>query len=118
MSRFNLKPSHKIIKNFYQEIAALSDLKISTEGVVAPAFANLLRHCASQCDLQLVEQYPLNRDGKHPIRTDGAIFVHLNCDMAFGSLRIFRIFHALAVNLIPCLDFIEKNAVLPLLHLQ
>ncbi len=73
MSRFNLKPSHKIIKNFYQEIAALSDLKISTEGAVAPAFANILRHCASQCDLQLVEQYPLNRDGKHPIRTDGAL---------------------------------------------
>ncbi len=73
MSTLNLKPTHKVIKNFYQEIAALSDLKISTEGAVAPAFANLLRHCASQCDLQLVEQYPLNRDGKHPIRTDGAL---------------------------------------------
>jgi predicted helicase len=73
MSRLNLKPTHKVIKNFYQEIAALSDLKISTEGSVAPAFANILKHCASQCDLQFVEQYPLNRDGKHPIRTDGTL---------------------------------------------
>jgi hypothetical protein len=51
MSRLNLKPTHKIIKTFYQEIAALSDLKISTEGSVAPPFANILRHCASQCAL-------------------------------------------------------------------
>ena len=73
MSRLNLKPTHKVIKNFYQEMAALSALNISTEGAVAPAFAILLRHCASQCDLQFVEQYPLNREGKHPIRTDGTL---------------------------------------------
>ena len=69
----NLKPTHKIIKTFYQEIATLSDLKISTEGSVAPAFATVLRHCARQCDLQFVEQYSLNRDGKHPTRTDGTL---------------------------------------------
>ncbi len=73
MLRLNLKPTHKVIKTFYQEIAALSDLNISTEGAVAPAFATLLRHCASQCDLQFVEQYPLNREGKRPIRTDGTL---------------------------------------------
>ncbi len=73
MSLLNLKPTHKVIKNFYQEIAALSELKINTEGAVAPAFATLLRHCASQCDLQFVEQYPLNRSGKRPIRTDGTL---------------------------------------------
>ncbi len=73
MSLLNLKSTHKIIKNFYQEIAALSELNISTEGSVAPAFANILRHCAGQCDLQLVEQYPLNRYDKHPIRTDGTL---------------------------------------------
>ncbi len=73
MSHLNLKPTNKIIKTFYQEIANLSDLKISTEGSVAPAFANVLRHCARQCHLQFVEQYPLNREGKHPIRTDGTL---------------------------------------------
>jgi len=73
MLRLNLKPTHKVIKTFYQEIAALSELKINTEGAVAPAFATLLRHCASQCDLQFVEQYPLNREGKRPIRTDGTL---------------------------------------------
>ncbi len=73
MSILNLKPTHKIIKTFYQEIANLSDLKISTEGSVAPAFATVLRHCARQCHLQFVEQYPLNREGKHPIRTDGTL---------------------------------------------
>jgi predicted helicase len=73
MSILNLKPTHKILKTFYQEINALSELKIDTEGSVAPAFANLLRHCANQCDFKFVEQYSLNRDGKHPIRTDGTL---------------------------------------------
>jgi len=73
MPRLNLKPTHKIIKNFYQEMAALSELNISTEGSVAPAFASILRHCAGQYDLQFVEQYPLNRDGKRPLRTDGTL---------------------------------------------
>jgi len=73
MPHLNLKPTHKVIKNFYQEITALSELNISTEGSVAPAFAKILQHCAGQCDLQLVEQYSLNRDGKHPIRTDGTL---------------------------------------------
>jgi hypothetical protein len=73
MPHLNLKSSHKIIKTFYQEITALSELNISTEGAVAPAFASILRYCAGQSDLQLVEQYPLNRDGKHPIRTDGTL---------------------------------------------
>ncbi|MDM8557997.1 type ISP restriction/modification enzyme [Candidatus Parabeggiatoa sp. HSG14] len=73
MPRLNLKSTHKVVKNFYQEMAALSDLNISTEGAVAPAFATILRHCAGQFDLQLVEQYPINRDGKRPIRTDGTL---------------------------------------------
>jgi predicted helicase len=73
MSHLNLKPTHKILKTFYQEINALSVLKIDTEGSVAPAFATILRHCAGQCDLKFVEQYSLNRDGKHPIRTDGVL---------------------------------------------
>ena len=73
MSNLNLKPSHKIIKAYYQEIAQLTDIKISTEGSVAPAFANILRHCATKTKLNFIEQYPINRPGKHPIRTDGCI---------------------------------------------
>ncbi len=73
MPRLNLKPTHKVVKNYYHEIKELSDLNIDTEGAVAPAFASLLRHCASQFDLKLVEQYPINRDGKRPIRTDGVL---------------------------------------------
>ncbi|KHD10348.1 hypothetical protein PN36_34600 [Candidatus Thiomargarita nelsonii] len=67
----NLKPTHKIIKAYYQEIAKLSDKKITTEGSVAPSFANILRHCAAQTNLNFIEQYPLNRESKQPIRTDG-----------------------------------------------
>ena len=66
-----LKPTHKLIKTFYNEIKALSDF--TNEGTVASAFANLLRQCATQFHLRLVEQYPINRDGKRPLRADGAL---------------------------------------------
>jgi predicted helicase len=73
MTTLNLKPTHKIIKNFYQAIAQLTDFNINHEGAVASPFAELLRACANQCDLRFIEQYPLNRQGKYPIRTDGAL---------------------------------------------
>jgi len=73
MTTLNLKPTHKIIKNFYQAIAQLTEFNLSHEGAVASPFAELLRACANQCDLRFIEQYPLNRQGKYPIRTDGAL---------------------------------------------
>ena len=44
----NLKPSHKAIRSYYQEIQALTQAGNSHEGALAPAFANLLRSCAGQ----------------------------------------------------------------------
>lgn len=73
MTTLNLKPTHKIIKNFYQKIAQLTEFNLSHEGAVASPFAEVLHHCASQCDLQLIEKYPLNRQSKYPIRTDGTL---------------------------------------------
>ena len=68
-----LKPTHKVITAFYEEIAHLSGLKITSEGSVAPAFANILKHCAGQYDLHFIEQYHIKRDGRRPIRTDGTL---------------------------------------------
>ncbi|KAB2928072.1 MAG: DEAD/DEAH box helicase [Candidatus Contendobacter sp.] len=70
----HLKPSHKAIRAYYQEIETLSATGAQHEGALAPAFAALLRHCAGQLpNLKLVEQYPIRREGRRPLRVDGAI---------------------------------------------
>ncbi len=70
----NLKPNHKAIRHYYQEIENLRQSGIAHEGATAPIFASLLRHCTGQFPhLQLIEQYPLPRPKRRPLRVDGAI---------------------------------------------
>jgi predicted helicase/very-short-patch-repair endonuclease len=52
-----LKPAHKVVQDFYQEIGNLSQLHLFHEGAVSPAFANLLKRCASQFGWTLSEQH-------------------------------------------------------------
>ncbi len=69
-----LKPTHKAIRSFYEELEKLKQSGAEHEGAVAPLFAALLRYCSSQClGMKLVEQYQIKRDTKQPIRVDGAI---------------------------------------------
>ena len=70
----NLKPHHKAIRAYYQQLEAMAQADAQHEGAVAPAFAALLRHCAGQLpNLKLVEQYSIARDQRRPLRADGAI---------------------------------------------
>ncbi|MDQ5908469.1 MAG: hypothetical protein QG599_560 [Pseudomonadota bacterium] len=70
----NLKPNHKAIRAFFQELATLRQAHADHEGAVAPAFAALLRACASQFPgWKLIEQYTIQREGRRPMRVDGAI---------------------------------------------
>ena len=57
---------------YYDELRTLSNLDFYAEGSVSPAFAALLRHCAKQVRLSLVEQYPLQKNGRS-LRLDGAL---------------------------------------------
>ena len=70
----NLKLNHKAIRAYYDQLQAMAQVEAQHEGAVAPVFAALLRHCASQLpNLKLVEQYSLARNQRHPLRVDGAI---------------------------------------------
>jgi predicted helicase len=70
----NLKPTHKVIQSYYHELQTLRILGQVHEGAVAPLFASILRHGAAQVPhLEFVEQYQLKRDGKKPLRADGAL---------------------------------------------
>lgn len=69
----NLKPDHKAVRAYYAELAMLTkNLNANDEGAVAPLFANLLRHAASQAHRTLIEQFPIKRNGSS-LRVDGAI---------------------------------------------
>jgi len=72
MHALNLKPTHKAVKSYYNEIQQLNLLEKPHEGAVSPAFAGLLRHCARQYKWTLVEQYSMQR-GTKTIRIDGAL---------------------------------------------
>lgn len=69
MQTLNIKVTHKSVKDYYEQLSKLSELRASHEGAVSPVFAALLQHCANQFKQTLVEQYHL-RNGN---RVDGAI---------------------------------------------
>ncbi len=73
MPVLNLKPTHKIVTNYYKALAQSGQLSLLHEGAVAPHFAALLRACAAPLGWSLQEQYSLPRKGQHPIRLDGAL---------------------------------------------
>jgi len=72
MNALNLKPTHKAVKAYFDEISAMASLDFYDEGAVSPAFAALLRHCGQQCQLTLVEQFVMQRGGRN-LRVDGAL---------------------------------------------
>lgn len=70
----SIKATHKIIVEYYREMQKARETKQLHEGAVAPHFANVLRHCLGQLpQLTLVEQYAIKRDGRKPLRADGAL---------------------------------------------
>ncbi len=73
MPQLNLKPSQKIIANYYKALAESGQLSLLHEGAVAPHFAALLRAIAAPLGWTLQEQYPLPRKGQYPLRLDGVL---------------------------------------------
>jgi hypothetical protein len=72
MLTLSLKPNHRAIKAYYDEIHPLSTLNLFSEGNVSPAFASLLRYCARQFDWTLAEQFRIKRN-RHSIQVDDAV---------------------------------------------
>src|SRR4030042_953478 len=77
MTTLNLKPTHKAVKDYYEEISNYSSLGATYEGAVSPAFANLLRHCARQFGWTRIEKYSIKRTGHHVV-VDGALVDDFN----------------------------------------
>jgi predicted helicase len=73
MQALNLKPSHKLVKSYYETLGQYGQLNIDYEGAVRSAFQALLRGCGKQFEWTLVPEYPLERPKARLIKVDGAM---------------------------------------------
>ena len=80
MTMLNLRPTHKIVRDYYTELDQLDRLGVVHEGAVRSAFQSLLQGCARQFDWTLVPEHsmsPLTRGARgvknRRIVVDGAL---------------------------------------------
>ena len=80
MTSLNLRPTHKIIKDYYNALDQFNRLGATHEGAVRSAFQSLLQGCARQFDLTLIPEHsmsPLTRGPRgvksRRIVVDGAL---------------------------------------------
>jgi predicted helicase len=73
MQPLNLKPSHKLVKSYYETLGNYGQLSIDHEMAVRSAFQNLLAGCGQKFHWTLVPEYSFSRPKLNPIRIDGAL---------------------------------------------
>ncbi len=73
MSDFNIKPTHKPIKTYYDELEKYAQHGAENEGTVRAAFQNLLQHYCHQSDLTLLCEKTHYTPEKRRIIPDGEV---------------------------------------------
>jgi predicted helicase len=73
MPTLTLKPAHKVVSAYYENLAKFAKLGIKHETAVRSAFQELLEHCARQFDWKLVPEYAIKRKGQADAKADGAL---------------------------------------------
>ena len=73
MTTLNLRPTHRIIRNYYDELDQFNRLGATHEGAVRSAFQSLLQNCARQFDWTLVPEHSMTGVQNNRIVVDGAL---------------------------------------------
>ena len=73
MQPLNLKPSHKLVKRYYETLGNYGQLTIDHEMAVRSAFQALLRGCGRQFEWTLVPEYQFHPAKLGAVRIDGAL---------------------------------------------
>ncbi|MDQ3585184.1 MAG: N-6 DNA methylase, partial [Acidobacteriota bacterium] len=73
MEILSLKPSHKAITAYYQELEAYARLGVTHEMAVRDAFQALLKVCCAQANLTFVGEWKIKRQGRAALSVDGAM---------------------------------------------
>ena len=69
----NLRPTHKIVRDYYSELDQFNRLGARHEGAVRSAFQSLLQKCAGQFDWTLVPEHSMTGEQNRRIVVDGAL---------------------------------------------
>ncbi len=73
MPTLELKPTHKVVAAYYDNLAKFAKLGIKHETAVRSAFQELLEHCARQFDWKLVPEFRIKRKGRADVSADGGL---------------------------------------------
>ena len=73
VTNLNLRPTHRIIRNYYDELDQFDRLGVAHEGAVRSAFQSLLQGCARQFDWTLVPEHSMTVRRDRRIVVDGAL---------------------------------------------
>ena len=87
MPQLNLKPSHKVVRDYYATLQQYNQHAITHEGAVSNPFAFLLDACAKQANATLVPQYPMRAPKGNRIIIDGAILDEYGLPLAYWEAK-------------------------------
>jgi hypothetical protein len=90
MERLKLKPTHKPVRIYYEELRQYQAIGVAHEGAVRAAFQNLLEACGSAFGWKLVAEWPIKRPGGHALRVDGALVDEFRLTHGYSEAKAVR----------------------------
>ena len=87
MSRLNLKPNHKPIRDYYATLQQYDQHNATHEGAVSNPFAFLLDTCAKQVNATLIPQYGMHTPKGNRIVIDGVVLDEYGLPFAYWEAK-------------------------------
>ena len=87
MPKFNLKPNHKAIRDYYTTLQQYQQHDITHEGTVSSPFDTLLQTCAKQVNATLVPQWTMQTAAGTRIVIDSAILDEYGLPFAYWEAK-------------------------------
>ena len=87
MPTLELKPTHKVVTAYYDNLKKFEKLGIKHETAVRSAFQELLESCARQFDWKLVPEFRIRRKGQADAIADGALLDNYGIDRGLWEAK-------------------------------
>ena len=87
MPQLNLKPNHKVIRDYYATLQQYDQRAITHEGAVSNPFTFLLDSCAKQINGTFIPQYQMRTAAGNRIVIDGAILDEYDLPLAYWEAK-------------------------------
>jgi hypothetical protein len=85
---FDIKPTHKPIKEYFEELASFERHGHSNEMTVRNAFQDLLQIYTKKIGWQFIEEYTIQRKGRRNASVDGAILDQFSLPRGFWEAKV------------------------------